>query len=261
MTTPTLFPSDNTAQSAAVSCYLSAVSCYPHLHPHPPQTSGKPRPATNSADVHGKTADTESAREHGKADHPTDRSPPAGVQAPAGSQTVYAETAAAVSDRAAQLGAQHARGCARAMLDALVAGELAPDDVARWQPPASVPRAKKRSRPISPGLEKCPPCPHDDIVAAYHQALPTCPRVREWHEARKRKLRSLWRERVALGKFTTEADGVAYFRRYFAKVGRSPLLTGRVPGTADRPAWCADLEWLVTRSHFVRIVEGRYDDA
>lgn len=176
---------------------------------------------------------------------------------------VAVDVAAAIVERAAVLGAAHARACAHAMLAALVAGELAPDDVARWQPPATVPRAKKRPRPTSPGagLDSGPGCPHEQIIKAYHEALPMSPRVREWHEARKRKLRSLWRERIALGKFHDVDSGVAYFRRYFAKVARSPLLTGRVPGTADRPPWCADLEWLVTRSRFVRVIEGSYDDA
>jgi hypothetical protein len=105
-----------------------------------------------------------------------------------------------------------------------------------------------------------PDCPHDRIVEAYHAALPTCTRVREWGDRRRAALRSLWRDRIAQGKFADVEGGLAYFARYFAKVARSSFLTGRAPTAQGRP-FVADLEWLVKPANFVKVIEGKYDDA
>lgn len=126
-----------------------------------------------------------------------------------------------------------------------VVGAPAPDDLG---PPASK-------------APKAPPVPHDAIVAAYHELLPTCPRVQEWNEKRQASLRARWRAKFAEKRFADQASGIAYFRRYFAYVGKSAFLTGQAPPAKDRKPFVASLEWLILPSNFANVIEGKYHDA
>jgi hypothetical protein len=114
-------------------------------------------------------------------------------------------------------------------------------------------------------VPKLPDCPHEQLIALYHELLPTCPRVREWTDQRKALLRSRWREKAkpngsTQGYATVEA-GLQWWGRYFTWVGESRFLTGRANGRGDKPPFVADLEWLVRPTNFARVIEGRYHDA
>lgn len=98
-----------------------------------------------------------------------------------------------------------------------------------------------------------PACPFDEIVAGYHEALPSLPRVRALTDARKNALRQRWRENAK--HYATQAEGVAWWRRFFGYVGESAFLTGR--GGGERP-FLADLEWLTKAGNFVKVIEGKY---
>ncbi|MFB6311528.1 MAG: hypothetical protein ABEH64_10165 [Salinirussus sp.] len=95
-----------------------------------------------------------------------------------------------------------------------------------------------------------PPCPHEEIIALYHEILPMCPPVRRWNDARKGYLRSRWRE-------SPKHQSLDFWRGYFEYVAQSPFLTGKVERD-DKPPFCADLEWLVRSSNFTKVVEGKY---
>jgi uncharacterized protein YdaU (DUF1376 family) len=97
-------------------------------------------------------------------------------------------------------------------------------------------------------------CPHDKVVRVYHEVLPELPAIRDWHERRQVKLRTLWRRMAAKKKWDSQAQGVDFFRRYFAYVRGCPLLMGAAPGRT----WSADLEWLVNVSNFTKVIEGKY---
>lgn len=103
--------------------------------------------------------------------------------------------------------------------------------------------------PRRPKPEDPPPCPHQDIIALYHEVLPMCPRVRIWTDARKELLRTRWKE-------DPERQDLAFWRRFFHFVAESKLLTGR---KKDKP-FLVDLEWIVRPSNFVKIYEGKYRD-
>jgi hypothetical protein len=96
-----------------------------------------------------------------------------------------------------------------------------------------------------------PDCPHDEIIALYHAALPTLPRVAEWTEKRKAALRSRWREK-------TNRQKLEWWKRYFEHVALSPFLTGNAPPQPGRKVFFADLEWLVNQSNMVKVMEGKY---
>jgi hypothetical protein len=121
--------------------------------------------------------------------------------------------------------------------------------------PSLSPRSKDTS-PIGEESAEAPPaadhCPHADIVAIYHEVLPSLPRVREWTESRQQMLRKRWRE-------STDRQSLDWWREFFAYVGRSDFLMGRKPARGGEPFEC-DLEWLVRPRNFVKVIEGRYEN-
>ncbi len=106
-----------------------------------------------------------------------------------------------------------------------------------------------------------PSCPHERIVALYHESLPSLPQVRHWTKTRQVYLANRWREQVAAGEYATVEEGLTWWAKLFAYVGRSKFLTGRVEARDGRRPFLADLEWLVKPSNFVKVIEGKYDDA
>lgn len=107
-----------------------------------------------------------------------------------------------------------------------------------------------------------PDCPHDKLIALYHELLPTCTRVVEWNVTRQALMRARWREQaVPKGKrpgYTTEAAGLDFWRRYLAYVADSAFLTGRAEGRNGGKPFVADLEWLIRPTNFAKVVEGKY---
>jgi uncharacterized protein YdaU (DUF1376 family) len=92
---------------------------------------------------------------------------------------------------------------------------------------------------------------HDQVIAAYHEALPSLSRVKVWSRKRRQALDARIRERVADGK---PADGLAYWQNFFAEVAASDFLCGR----GSKSDWCCDLEWLLRPENFAKTIEGRY---
>lgn len=97
-----------------------------------------------------------------------------------------------------------------------------------------------------------PDCPHDEIIALYHEALPANPRIRQWTESRQESLRTRWRE-------DEKRQSLDYWRRFFKHVAASPFLTGQRTGRGERP-FLPGLEWLVKAENFAKVIEGRYHD-
>ena len=103
-----------------------------------------------------------------------------------------------------------------------------------------------------------PPCPHQQIVAAYHELLPELPCMKVWNGTRQQHLAARWRERWKSKSYSTQAEGLAYFRKLFEYIGREcDWLMGRIPGRNGKP-FLATLEWIVTPGNFAKIIEGNY---
>lgn len=96
------------------------------------------------------------------------------------------------------------------------------------------------------------PCPHQAIIDLYHQALPTGRHVRSWTDTRKAKLRARWKE-------DTERQCLDWWGKFFRYVAKSDFLTGKTSTPGRRP-FEIDLEWIVTPSNFVKILEGKYEN-
>jgi hypothetical protein len=96
-----------------------------------------------------------------------------------------------------------------------------------------------------------PECPHQQIIALYHDILPECPQVRDWTPARQQQLRTRWNE-------DPRRQNLDYWRKFFEYVKGCAFLVGRGTGKNDRP-FLADLEWLTKSKNFVKIREGKYE--
>jgi hypothetical protein len=107
-----------------------------------------------------------------------------------------------------------------------------------------------------------PDCPHEAVIALYHEILPECPRVEEWHETRKGYLRGRWREKAKPnGKtagYKTQEAGLEWWKKFFGYCAQSDFLTGKRNGRDGKPPFVASLEWLVRPTNFAKVVEGNY---
>lgn len=107
-----------------------------------------------------------------------------------------------------------------------------------------------------------PDCPHEQVIALYHELLPANPKVLEWTTARQQMLRARWREkakRTAKQRgYETLEQGLAWWRRFLTYVGESKFLTGQTHGRDGRPPFVATLEWLLKPANFAKVIEGNY---
>jgi len=89
-------------------------------------------------------------------------------------------------------------------------------------------------------------CPHQGIIDLYHNILPSLPKVKVWSDAKEKILRARWNEDKA-------RQSIEWWETFFKYVSNSDFLTGRT-----KECFRADLEWLVTKSNFEKIANGRY---
>lgn len=116
--------------------------------------------------------------------------------------------------------------------------------------PSPSPRAKSSPAVAGVSAATADPCPHDAIIAAYHEILPELPQVLVWNAPRRDLLRARWRE-------DRKRQTVDWWRGLFEFVRGCPFLLGQEHDSNRRPFF-ADLEWLVRPSNFARVIEGRY---
>ena len=103
-----------------------------------------------------------------------------------------------------------------------------------------------------------PPCPHQQILDLYHELLPELPCMKVWNGTRQQHLAARWRERWKSKNYSTQAEGLAYFRKLFEYIWREcDWLMGRIPGRNGKP-FLATLEWIVSPGNFAKIIEGNY---
>lgn len=94
-------------------------------------------------------------------------------------------------------------------------------------------------------------CPHNDIIALYHEILPMCTQVRQWHKSRRNHLMARWRE-------NEKHQTLEWWRGFFEHVKQSDFLIGKVSGRDGKSPFIVDLEWLVQSKNFVKVIEGKY---
>ena len=100
-------------------------------------------------------------------------------------------------------------------------------------------------------------CPHEKIIALYHECLPMLPTVRIWSEDRRKMLAARWRTLVNDKGYQSEEEGLGWFKRLFGYIRRSRFLTGETPQKEGR-TWRPDLEWIIKPKNLTKIIEGKY---
>jgi uncharacterized protein YdaU (DUF1376 family) len=124
------------------------------------------------------------------------------------------------------------------------------------KPTASHPPAKADG-------QKAPtvPCPYDAIVAAYHDELPTLPRVRLMQPKRQAALRKFWgwvlSSRKSDGtKRAEDADGaLAWIAAYFGRAAENDFLMGRSTRSAEHAGWQCDIDFLLSDKGMKAVIE------
>lgn len=96
-------------------------------------------------------------------------------------------------------------------------------------------------------------CPHQNIIALYHAALPMGRQVRDWTPARAQNLKARWRE-------DKKRQALAWWEKFFHYVAQSAFLTGKTQSQNRRP-FELSLDWLVKSENFVKTLEGAYHEA
>lgn len=98
-------------------------------------------------------------------------------------------------------------------------------------------------------------CPYAKLAEAWNAECKSMQAVRpvsEWHADRKTACRLRWQEKLALGKYQSEEQGVEYWRRLFAFIEASDFLAGR---SKD---WTANFDWVLKPKNLTKIIEGQY---
>lgn len=100
-------------------------------------------------------------------------------------------------------------------------------------------------------------CPHEKIIALYHECLPMLPTVRIWSEDRRKTLAARWRTLVNDKGYQSEEEGLGWFKRLFGYIRRSRFLAGETP-QKEGHTWRPDLEWIIKPKNLTKIIEGKY---
>jgi len=91
-------------------------------------------------------------------------------------------------------------------------------------------------------------CPHNKIIALYHEKLTVLPKVKVWSDKNKSALRMRWKE-------DKERQSLEWWSEFFLYVSLSDFLTGKTKAT-----FVPDLQWLITKGNFEKILNGRYEN-
>lgn len=96
--------------------------------------------------------------------------------------------------------------------------------------------------------------PYKTIIDEYHSILKDLPKVYKLTEARKTRIRILWKDE------SHGLPGVDKWQNFYHHVSQSDFLMGRVKSTTHTKSFLATFEWLINPNNFVRIAEDKYEN-
>ena len=106
-----------------------------------------------------------------------------------------------------------------------------------------------------------PNCPHDQIVALYHEQLPELPAVKLQSEARQKAMRGFWRWVLTSKKSdgqprANDSDqALTWISAYFERAHGNDFLMGRQPSGRGHENWRADFDFLLTEKGKKHVIE------
>ncbi len=105
-------------------------------------------------------------------------------------------------------------------------------------------------------------CPYQQIIDAYHEAMPENPRCKILSASRKAAIKARWTEAAKLTckpfGYASRVEGLNAWRRFFEICADSDFLTGKAPGSNGRPSFVADIDFLMRPQRFAQILENKY---
>lgn len=126
------------------------------------------------------------------------------------------------------------------------------------------PNPRKRGKSAGPTEL---PCPYQDLVDAYHEALPTLPSVRLMPEARQKGMRKVWGWVLSscrpdgTRRATTADEALQWFRDYFERASHNDFLMGRTPRSGEHKDWRCDLDFLLSDKGMKQVIEKTQEAA
>lgn len=115
--------------------------------------------------------------------------------------------------------------------------------------------------PLSASKPTRPACPQVAIRDLYAEVLPDLPAIKRWGNTRQAACRARWNETAQDKGWSTAAEGLAWFRRFFETVAASDFLMGRVQARSGHENWRCDIDHLLSSKGFTGVVEGKYGGA
>lgn len=105
-------------------------------------------------------------------------------------------------------------------------------------------------------------CPVSRIVRAYHDLMPSNPRVKVLNDKRKRSIAARWRDASKLDcqpfGYSTVQQGLEAWRKFFIVCSQSDFLTGKAKGKPGQPPFLADIDFLMSPDGFAKCLENKY---
>lgn len=103
-----------------------------------------------------------------------------------------------------------------------------------------------------------PQIPYQQIIDAYHEALPELPAVRLQTESRRKAIKARWMQMLNSDRgdgtlrYTDTESGIRWWTQYFNHVRHNSHWLG----DNDR-GWTADFDWLLNLNNFTKVIEYR----
>jgi hypothetical protein len=103
-----------------------------------------------------------------------------------------------------------------------------------------------------------PQCPQQKILSLYREILPSLPDIRTLRPNLQSQVRARWNEKCHEKGFSSQEEGLEYFRKFFTYVSNNDFLTGR-KNTGQRK-WRCSYAWLMKAENFDKVTSGYYSE-
>lgn len=103
-----------------------------------------------------------------------------------------------------------------------------------------------------------PRCPQEKILSLYREILPSLPDVRTLRPNLQSQVRARWNEKCHEKGFSSQEEGIEYFRKFFAYVAENDFLTGRKNNGQRK--WRCSYAWLMKAANFDKVTSGYYSE-